>query len=174
MLWFVTLQNICKYIDITVTESSTYWNVPQEQLHMQSVLHPHMTILTSDQGTGSTRHLAGSTYCDHTFIYSWRGDGSFSKVTKCVKDLVFLIKRQVGANSSPSEDSNKLAPLFLGESTLSWHWDNRATPSPWAQSGHLYLTPREGVPCGPPWVDSVRHTPTLHWQPFLLNIPRKH
>ena len=43
--------------------------------------------------------------------------------------------------SSLSDDSDNLHLLFqFRESTLSWHWDNRVTQSPWAELGHLCLS----------------------------------
>ena len=86
----------------------------------------------------------------------------------------------------------------LRESTLSWHWDNRVTPSPWAELRHLCLSGDQTRYscktlswmlrriCGgmsasaSTWECSfvglrgliVSVTPPLHWQPFLQNVPR--
>ena len=45
-------------------------------------------------------------------LQCWRGDGSFFKVTKVVKDLVIFIKGQEGVYSSLSDDSNNLHLSF--------------------------------------------------------------
>ena len=71
----------------------------------------------------------------------WSEDGSFFRVAKGVKDLVIFIKGQEEVYSSLSVDSNNLhLPFQLRESALSWHWNIRATPSPWAELGHLCLS----------------------------------